>query len=86
MSRRTVGRGLVGVGIAVLLWAALAFTNDSLGGPPDELIFANRRPYNEVKRAAHDAFLPLLLRTVAGMGLLLVGGRLLRKENDQTQD
>ena len=86
MSRRTVGRGLVGVGIAVLLWAALVFTNDSLGGPPDELIFANRRPYNEVKRAAHSAFLPLLLRTVAGMGLLLVGGRLLRKENDQTQD
>ena len=84
MSRRTVGRGLVGVGIAVLLWAALAFTSDSLGGPPDDLSFANRRPYNEVKRAAHKAFLPLLLRTVAGMGLRLVGGRLLRKEDDQT--
>ena len=85
MSRRTVGRGLVGAGIGVLLWASLAFTSASLGGPPDDVNFANRRPYNEVKRAAHAAFLPLLLRAGAGMGLLLVGGRILRKKNDQAQ-
>ena len=86
MSRRTVGRGLVGVGIAVLLWAALAFTNDSLGGPPDELIFANRRPYNEVKRAAHNAFLPLVLRTAVGLGVLLLGARIQSREGGEAQD
>jgi len=85
MSRRTKGGGLVGVGIALLLWAALAFTNASLGGPPEEVHFANRRPYNEVKRAAHAAFLPLVLRTAAGMGILLVGARILGKKNDEAQ-
>ena len=86
MSRRTTGRGMVGVGIGVLLWAALSFTSSSLGGPPDELHFANRRPYNEVKRSAHAAFLPLVLRVAVGMGILLVGARLLSRENDEAQD
>ena len=80
-----MGRCLVGVGIIVLLWGGLDFTSASIGGPPDDLHFANRRPYNEVKRAAHAAFLPLVLRTAAGMGILLVGARILSKKNDEAQ-
>ena len=79
MSRRTTGRGMVGVGIGVLLWAALSFTSSSLGGPPDELHFANRRPYNEVKRSVHAAFPGLLLRGLGGL-LLLRLGVLLRRD------
>ena len=85
MSRRGMGRCLVGAGLAVLLWAVLGFTSASIGGPPDELTFANRRPYNEVKRAAHEAFLPLLLRAGAGMALLLIGARILGSEKDEAE-
>ena len=76
MSRRTTGRALVATGAVVLLWGVLGFTTTSLGGPPDEITFANRRPYNEVKRAAHSAFLPLVLRTGAGLMILLFGAKL----------
>jgi hypothetical protein len=82
MSRRTIGKVLVGGGIALLLWAALAFTGASLGGPPEHLSFANRRPYNEVKRAAHAAFLPLVVRVSVGMCLLLGGARILGSEGE----
>jgi len=85
MVRRTTGRVLVGAGIAVLLWGVLAFTNASLGGPPEEITFANRRPYNEVKRAAHSAFLPLVARAAAGMVLLLLGARLAGGAEDEPQ-
>ena len=83
MSRRTTGRALVCAGIATLLWGALAFTSASLGSPPEEIAFANRRPYNEVKRAAHSAFLPLVARAAAGMALLVLGMRLAGETEDE---
>ena len=76
MSRRARGRALIGVGLAVILWGVLGFTSASLGGQPEELTFANRRPYNEVKRAAHSAFLPLVLRAGAGLMLVIFGAKL----------
>ena len=85
MNRRTKGRALVATGAAVLLWGVLGFTSASLGGPPDEISFANRRPYNEVKRAAHSAFLPLVLRTGAGLMILLFGAKLAADVGDKPE-
>ena len=85
MSRRTKGRALIGAGALLLLWGVLGFTSASLGGPPEELTFANRRPYSEVKRAAHSAFLPLVLRAGAGLTLLLFGARLAAQARDETK-
>ena len=85
MSRRAKGRALVATGAAVLLWGVLGFTTTSLGGPPDEITFANRRPYNEVKRAAHSAFLPLVLRTGAGLMILLFGAKLAADVGDKPE-
>ena len=85
MSKGTKGRVLVGTGAAVLLWGVLGFTSASLGGPPDEISFANRRPYNEVKRAAHSAFLPLVLRTGAGLMILLFGAKLAADVGDKPE-
>jgi hypothetical protein len=85
MSRRAKGRALVATGAAVLLWGVLGFTSASLGGPPDEISFANRRPYNEVKRAAHSAFLPLVLRTGAGLMILLFGAKLAADVGDKPE-
>ena len=85
MSRRTIGRALVGTGAVVLLWGVLGFTSASLGGPPEELTFANRRPYNEVKRAAHSAFLPLVLRSGAGLMILLFGAKLAGDAGDKPE-
>ena len=85
MSKGTKGRVLVGTGAAVLLWGVLGFTTASLGGPPDELTFANRRPYNEVKRAAHSAFLPLVVRTGAGLMILLFGAKLAGDASDKPE-
>lgn len=81
MDRRTMGRACVGCGILVLAWAALSFTSASIGGRPEVVTFANRRPYNQVKRAAHAAFLPLVLRVALGMGLLVGGARLAGSAN-----
>ncbi|MCH2102493.1 MAG: hypothetical protein MK297_00620 [Planctomycetes bacterium] len=83
MSRRTRSRALIGVGLAVILWGVLGFTSASLGGPPEDLHFANRRSYTEVKRAAHTAFLPFLLRAGAGLGLLLLGAMLAGDTEDE---
>ena len=83
MSRRTAGRALVGTGLAVLLWGVLGFTTASLGGPPEEITFANRRPYNEVKRAAHSAILPLVLRAGAGLMLVIFGAKLAAAGGDK---
>jgi hypothetical protein len=85
MSRRAKGRALIGVGLAVILWGVLGFTSASLGGQPEELTFANRRPYNEVKRAAHSAFLPLVLRTGAGLMILLFGAKLAGDAGDKPE-
>lgn len=85
MSRRAMGRALVATGAAVLLWGVLGFTSASLGGPPDEITFANRRPYNEVKRAAHSAFLPLVLRAGAGLMILLFGAKLAGDAGDKPE-
>ncbi|MDE0891117.1 MAG: hypothetical protein OSB14_02935 [Planctomycetota bacterium] len=82
MTRRNLGRALVGTGIAVLLWAVLAFCNTTIGGPPSNLHFANRRSYTEIKQATHSGFLPLAAKATAGMLILLVGSWVLKKDED----
>ncbi|MCH2106364.1 MAG: hypothetical protein MK291_06960 [Planctomycetes bacterium] len=85
MSKRARARVLVGTGLAVILWGVLGFTTASLGGPPEELRFANRRSYTEVKRAAHSAFVPFVLRAGAGLALLLFGARLAGLAEDEPE-
>ena len=83
MGRRNAGRCLVGLGVAVLLWGVLSFTGAAVGERPSELDFAKRRPYTTVKRAVHEAFLPLVGRVVAGMLLILAGAKVQNKEGDE---
>ena len=83
MSRRNAGRCLVGFGVGILLWGVFSFTGDAVGGRPQDLDFANRRPYTTVKRAVHEAFLPLVGRVVVGMLLILAGAKVQSKEGDE---
>ena len=76
--RRLVGASLIGSGIALLVWAVLYMNVSALGMPPAERSFAHRRPYNEIKRSAHEAFPGFLLRAGAGGLLIYLGARLRR--------
>jgi hypothetical protein len=77
--RRRIALLLFACGTALMVWAVFAFCAAALGGPPDEILFANRRPYDEVKRSVHAAFPGLLLRGLGGL-LLLRLGVLLRRD------
>ncbi len=63
-------------GGALILWAVLGFTGASVGGRPEHVDFAQRRTYSQVKRAVHEAFPGLLLRSLTGLVLILIGARL----------
>ena len=82
MKRRELGKVLVGLGVTLLVWAVFSFCNATIGGPPSELHFSQRRSYTEVKRATHTEFLPLAARALVGMLILLGGSRLLGDEAD----
>jgi hypothetical protein len=73
------------VGFALLLWGVIGFTSASLGGPPEGLSFASRRPYSEVKRAAHAAFLPLIVRVGAGLTVLFLASKLAGDAGDKPE-
>ncbi len=72
----------MGLAIALWLWAVLSFCSATIGGPPEDLQFSNRRSYTEIKRATHAAFFPFVVRVIAGVAVLLGGSRLLRGEPD----
>ena len=73
-SRTKVSWALSALGLVLILWGVLGFASASYGERPEDATFANRRPYNEVKRAAHEAFPLAMLRGLGGLGLLLLGG------------
>ena len=74
--RRTnqLGWLLIVVGIAGIVWGVFHVLG-AVGGP-DQRDFAHRIPYDEVKRRVHGAFAGGLVRSLAGLGVALVGGRL----------
>ena len=57
-----------------MLWGVLYLTTATIGGPIHE--FKDRRTYNEVKKAAHEAFPGALVRGLAGWALVWYGGRM----------
>lgn len=77
--RRRGGAWAIGLGIALIAWAALHLADASLEGSGRS--FETRQSYDEVKRRAHQALLGTLARGAAG--LLLVGlGVSLRRAQD----
>ena len=74
--RRRVRWGaiLIALGIAGILWG-VAHILLAVGGPeqPD---FAHRQTYDQVKPIVHRVFFGGLVRSLAGLALAIVGGRL----------
>jgi len=62
------------LGLAVILGGVLHLTSATVGGRVHD--FKERRTYTEVKTAAHRAFPLTLLLGLAGLGLVLIGGKL----------
>jgi len=76
MTRARAGHALTGIGLACILWAVVFMNARAIGGPPDGLDFARRRPYDQVKSAVHEAFPGFLLRGLSGLALVVAGRRL----------
>ena len=73
---------LIVLGIIALAWAALFMTSNSIGGPPEELGFAHRKSYNEIKSGVHASMLGMLWRAGLGGALIWLGLRIEPKSED----
>ena len=65
---------LSGLGFAAMLAGVLRLSSATVGGRVDD--FSQRRTYSQVKRAAHEAYLPSLAIALAGLGLAIAGSRM----------
>lgn len=83
--KQKVGWVLTALGGFLLLWGVLGFTSSSIGGPPQQREFASRRTYNQIKRASHQALPWMMLRGFSGLALLMVGGRLRRRQESDEE-
>ncbi|MEM7516471.1 MAG: hypothetical protein AAF368_06070 [Planctomycetota bacterium] len=83
--KQKVGWVLTALGGFLLLWGVLGFTSSSIGGPPQQREFASRRTYNQIKRASHNALPWMMLRGFSGLALLMVGGRLRRRQDSEEE-
>jgi hypothetical protein len=72
----TLPRALIALGVLVLIWAALYMTSSTIGGPPDQLDFAHRRTYDQIKQSVHSAALGMAWRAALGGALIWLGARL----------
>lgn len=63
---------VTGIGFIVLLWGVFYLTSATVGGRVHD--FSERRTYNEVKVAAHQAYPGALVRGLAGLALMWLGG------------
>jgi len=72
--RRRARRGaiLIGIGLAAILWGVLHVLF-AVGGP-EQIDFAHRPRYDEVKPIVHRELFGGLLRSLAGLCLALYGG------------
>jgi hypothetical protein len=78
----TPSRVLIALGILTLAWAALFMTSNSIGSPPEELGFAHRKSYNEIKASVHASMLGMLWRAALGGVLIWIGTRVGPKGED----
>ena len=65
---------VTGLGFALMLGAVLWLSSATVGGRVER--FAQRRTYNEVKRAAHAVYPAVLLTGLSGLALAVVGSRM----------
>jgi hypothetical protein len=72
--RERWGWALTVLGIAVILAGVLHLTNATIGGPIHE--FRERRVYNQVKTAAHEAIPVTFALGLGGLAIAVLGGRL----------
>ena len=72
----TPSRALIVLGILVLVWAALYMTSSAIGGPPEQMDFAHRRTYDQVKQAVHASVFGMVWRAALGGALICLGTRL----------
>lgn len=75
---RRLGVVLVALGVAGIAWGALHLADRAQGGRR-RTVFAQRVGYDEAKGAVHQALPGALLRSLGGLVLAVVGGRLLRR-------
>jgi len=80
--KRKCGAALIGIGILTIVVSVIWVLEVANGPGTGPKTFAERRSYNQVKEAVHEAFPLGLACGLAGLGLALLGSRLLR----QTQD
>jgi len=73
--RRRLGTGLVVLGLIGIVWGVLHVTN-AAQGTRVRRDFAQRRSYDQVKRAVHESFAGGLARGLGGLALALLGARL----------
>jgi hypothetical protein len=77
-----LGVGLIALGIAGILWGVFHILDAAQGSDP-----TRRSTYDEVKPRLHRAFPGGLARGLAGLGVAMIGGRVLamgRGRGDRT--
>lgn len=79
-SRRRGGRLLIALGLAVIVGAVLYVLEAANGPGLGPRSFAERRSYDQVKVEVHRTFPAAFAVGLVGLGLTLLGGRWLRRE------
>ena len=77
--RTPAGWAVTGLGVLMILWAALGLASAGYGTSPARE-FGARRSYNMVKRDVHRAFPFALLRGLGGVVLISVGARMRQRK------
>lgn len=74
--RRTLGTALIVLGLLGILWGVVHILGAV--GAPEQRDFAHRQTYDEVKPLVQGAMFGGMLRSLAGLALVIVGARLRR--------
>ena len=77
--RRTLGIVLVVLGLLVIVGAVITVLEVANGPGTGPKTFAQRRSYDQVKEAVHRVFPVAFAVGVGGLGIALLGGRVLRQ-------
>jgi len=86
LSRRGLGRVMVGLGLVVIV-AAVIYVLESANGPgTGPKTFAQRRSYNQVKESVHATYPLAFLVALTGLGITMVGARMQRDPESAAND
>ena len=77
--RRTLGIVLVVLGLLVIVGTVITVLEVANGPGTGPKTFAQRRSYDQVKEAVHRVFPVAFAVGVGGLGIALLGGRVLRQ-------